>query len=209
MPGQKPPTILNVLIVDDETNVRKTLAMSLETVGHRVVAVSNARDAVAESARQPFDLAFVDLRRAGDSRVERTRDQAVRHRVVPDASAQLLESELFGHAKGAAQRAAQGSTFLNEGVALPHARIEGLAAPLVALGLTRGGVLDAPTEKPIEAVFLMLSPAAQATNHLQLLAAAGRPLQNRDLRKHLRAAETPAEAAGILADELAAKSSGA
>src|SRR6185295_5981483 len=57
-----PPIPLNVLVVDDETNVRKTLAMSLETDGYNFVAVSNARDAVAEAARQPFDLAFVDLR---------------------------------------------------------------------------------------------------------------------------------------------------
>jgi NtrC-family two-component system response regulator AlgB len=53
---------LSVLVVDDEMNIRKTLAMSLEAEGHRVVAVSNASDAVTEATRQPFDLAFVDLR---------------------------------------------------------------------------------------------------------------------------------------------------
>jgi NtrC-family two-component system response regulator AlgB len=53
---------LNVLVVDDETNIRKTLAMSLEIDGHNVVAVSNAADAVAEAGRQSFDVAFVDLR---------------------------------------------------------------------------------------------------------------------------------------------------
>jgi two-component system, NtrC family, response regulator AlgB len=59
---QNPPNSLNVLVVDDETNIRKTLAMSLELDGHHVVAVSNAGDAIAEAARQSFDLAFVDLR---------------------------------------------------------------------------------------------------------------------------------------------------
>jgi NtrC-family two-component system response regulator AlgB len=54
--------VLHVLVVDDDTNVRKTLAMSLQTDGHRVVAVSNGRDAVAEAAQQHFDIAFVDLR---------------------------------------------------------------------------------------------------------------------------------------------------
>ena len=53
---------LNVLVVDDEINVRKALAIGLEAEGHAVVAVSNAADAVAEAARRPFDLAFVDLR---------------------------------------------------------------------------------------------------------------------------------------------------
>src|ERR1700728_1234739 len=58
--------ILNILIVDDEINIRKTLAMSLELDGHAVTAVSNARDALGESAQRPFDLAFVDLRLGAD-----------------------------------------------------------------------------------------------------------------------------------------------
>jgi two-component system, NtrC family, response regulator AlgB len=53
---------LQILVVDDEANIRKTLALCLETEGHRVSAVGNPRDALAEAARAPFDLAFVDLR---------------------------------------------------------------------------------------------------------------------------------------------------
>lgn len=53
---------LNVLVVDDEVNIRKTLAVCLESRGHRVTAVSNARDAQVEADRQVFDMAFVDLR---------------------------------------------------------------------------------------------------------------------------------------------------
>jgi NtrC-family two-component system response regulator AlgB len=53
---------LNILIVDDELNIRKTLSVYLETEGHHVVAVSNFQDAVHEASRRSFDLAFVDLR---------------------------------------------------------------------------------------------------------------------------------------------------
>jgi NtrC-family two-component system response regulator AlgB len=53
---------LNVLVVDDEINIRKTLAFCLEGLGHKVVAVSNSADAQAEASRRSFDLAFVDLR---------------------------------------------------------------------------------------------------------------------------------------------------
>jgi NtrC-family two-component system response regulator AlgB len=53
---------LNVLVVDDEVNIRKMLATCLETSGHQVIAVSNGTDAVAEAARRSFELAFVDLR---------------------------------------------------------------------------------------------------------------------------------------------------
>lgn len=53
---------LNILVVDDEVNIRKTLTICLETEGYRVIAVSNFQDAVAEASRRSFDLAFVDLR---------------------------------------------------------------------------------------------------------------------------------------------------
>jgi NtrC-family two-component system response regulator AlgB len=53
---------LRILVVDDELNIRKTLALCLETEGHSVTAVSNFRDGLAEAARKSFDLAFVDLR---------------------------------------------------------------------------------------------------------------------------------------------------
>ena len=32
---------LNILVVDDEVNIRKTLSVCLETEGHKVVAVPN------------------------------------------------------------------------------------------------------------------------------------------------------------------------
>ena len=62
MPDTKIPQKLNILVVDDEINIRKTLAVCLETEGHSVVAVSNFEDAVAEASRRSFELAFVDLR---------------------------------------------------------------------------------------------------------------------------------------------------
>ncbi len=53
---------LNILVVDDEVNIRKTLSVCLETDGHKVIAVSNFQDALAEASRRSFELAFVDLR---------------------------------------------------------------------------------------------------------------------------------------------------
>ncbi len=58
---------LNVLVVDDEVNIRRVLAVCLETRGHRVAAVGRVSDALAEAGRQAFDLAFVDLRLGTDS----------------------------------------------------------------------------------------------------------------------------------------------
>ncbi|WP_417915609.1 sigma-54-dependent transcriptional regulator [Candidatus Electronema sp. JM] len=58
---------MNILIIDDETNIRKTLALCLEADGHRVTAVASSKDAQAEAGRQVFDLAFVDLRLGTES----------------------------------------------------------------------------------------------------------------------------------------------
>ncbi len=59
---EEPASPLNILVVDDELNIRKTLSVCLETEGHKVVAVSNYEDALSENARRSFDVAFVDLR---------------------------------------------------------------------------------------------------------------------------------------------------
>ncbi len=53
---------LSILVVDDEANIRKTLSVCLETDGHRVTAVGNPGDALAEASRRSFDVALVDLR---------------------------------------------------------------------------------------------------------------------------------------------------
>ena len=91
------------------------------------------------------------------------------------------------------EREAGGSTFLNEGVALPHARIAGLTLPHIAIGLTHGGVMDSPSEKPVDVVFMLLTPT-DGTTHLQLLAKASRMLQNQDLRRRLAKVKSSEEA---------------
>ncbi len=58
---------LGVLIVDDEANIRKTLRVCLESRGHGVTSVSNARDALSQADQQVYDLAFVDLRLGTES----------------------------------------------------------------------------------------------------------------------------------------------
>jgi len=54
--------ILNILIVDDETNIRRTLSYCLAAEKHHVIAVSNSDDAVEEARKRAFDIAFVDIR---------------------------------------------------------------------------------------------------------------------------------------------------
>ncbi len=99
-----------------------------------------------------------------------------------------------------ARREEQGSTFLNEGVALPHARIEGLAQPVVAVGATRQGISDVATEKPIEYVFLILSPAEAPATQVRILGAVSRACRNRQLAATLALCRAPAEIFAAIRD---------
>ena len=56
------PAQFHVLVIDDEKNIRATLATCLESMACQVTAVASADAALAALARQAFDLAFLDLR---------------------------------------------------------------------------------------------------------------------------------------------------
>jgi two-component system, OmpR family, sensor histidine kinase KdpD len=92
------------------------------------------------------------------------------------------------------EREERGSTFFNEGSAFPHARIERLPVSIVSVGLTRSGISDEPTEKPIEIVVLILSPLKDPDEQINVLALASRAAQDRRLKYDLDRCRTPEEA---------------
>jgi mannitol/fructose-specific phosphotransferase system IIA component (Ntr-type) len=98
------------------------------------------------------------------------------------------------------EREEQGSTFFNEGAAFPHVRVDGLANSIVSLGLTWQGVSDEPTEKPVELVFLILSPAENPDEQIKILALASRASLDRHLRQNLQSCRTPEEVMAAIRD---------
>ena len=98
------------------------------------------------------------------------------------------------------EREEQGSTFFNEGAAFPHVRVNGLTNSIVSLGLTRQGVSDERTEKPVELVFLILSPAENPDEQIKILALASHAAQDRHLLQSLRSAQTSEEAMKTIRD---------
>jgi two-component system sensor histidine kinase KdpD len=94
----------------------------------------------------------------------------------------------------------QGSTFFNEGVAFPHARVGWLEAPVVAVGLTHGGISDADVEKPVAIVFMILTPAGDPDAQVRLLGLLSRAARNRDLMRRLDAARDGDEALVAILD---------
>ncbi len=55
---------MNILVIDDDASLRRTLRVSLEVLGHEAVEVSDAAGALELLARRPFEIALLDLRLA-------------------------------------------------------------------------------------------------------------------------------------------------
>ena len=58
---------MNLLVVDDEPSLRRTLRLTLESMGHRVADAAAGVPALAAVAQERFDLAFLDLRLGRES----------------------------------------------------------------------------------------------------------------------------------------------
>jgi nitrogen PTS system EIIA component len=87
-----------------------------------------------------------------------------------------------------------GSTGVGEGIAIPHARIDGLSS-FFALFIRLDRPIDfaAIDGQPIDLVFLLLSPAGSTTDHLAALACVSRRLRDREVAHRLRAAKQPTQ----------------
>ncbi len=92
-----------------------------------------------------------------------------------------------------------GSTALGYGIALPHARIQGIQAPRAAfIRLAQSLDFDAPDEEPVDIIFAMLVPAGANEEYLRLLATLAKMFNNPDIRDQLRSASTQEEIYSIL-----------
>jgi NtrC-family two-component system response regulator AlgB len=58
---------MRILIVDDETNIRKSLRIALESMKNSVEEAVSPSDASKRIGRAPFDVAFVDMRLRDES----------------------------------------------------------------------------------------------------------------------------------------------
>ncbi len=92
-----------------------------------------------------------------------------------------------------------GSTALGYGIALPHARMQGIQAPrAVFIRLAQSVDFDAPDEEPVDIIFAMLVPAGANEEYLRLLASLAKMFNDPDIRDQLRSASTQEEIYSIL-----------
>jgi CPA2 family monovalent cation:H+ antiporter-2 len=91
-------------------------------------------------------------------------------------------------------------TNLGLGVAIPHARCPGLAAPVVVLGRSAEGVVfESPESALVHLVFLLVTPAEQPNLQVLLLGEVARVAGDVGLRQRLREAASAAEVGDVLA----------
>lgn len=94
------------------------------------------------------------------------------------------------------------ATGIGNGLAVPHARIEGLAAPYVAVGMSRDGVdFDAPDGAPARLIFLLVTPADDDVAQLELLADIARTFGREEVREKALAITNYTEFLALLRSE--------
>jgi PTS system nitrogen regulatory IIA component len=82
-----------------------------------------------------------------------------------------------------------GSTGLGHGIAVPHARIEEIAEPIVLFVRTRFPIVfNSPDHKPVSFLLVILVPEHATEEHLRILASATGKLSDGRFRDRLEAA---------------------
>ena len=101
----------------------------------------------------------------------------------------------------AMERERLGSTGVGNGVALPHARIEGLDHVMAGFArLSDAMDFDSVDGRPVDLVAFLLAPADAAGAHLRALARVSRQLRREENRARLRSAPDALSAFTILSD---------
>jgi DNA-binding response OmpR family regulator len=92
--GRTDDATLDILVVDDESDLREMLTRSFTREGHRVVAVPEGRAAIDRASTQPFDIVLLDVALgSGPDGYEVTRTLRARRNVVPIIMLTALDAE--------------------------------------------------------------------------------------------------------------------
>ena len=96
-----------------------------------------------------------------------------------------------------------GSTALGEGVAIPHARIKDLQRILLAYIRLRQPIpFDAPDDKPVSDILVILVPKEATEEHLRILSEVTQMFSDRQFRQQLRQCDEAGETKQLFDDWL-------
>src|SRR5262245_64491044 len=123
---------------------------------------------------------LVDLRAADKTRL--LQDLAGRAAAALNLAAERISAEIL-------KREELGSTGTGDGVAIPHARIQGLNRSFGILArLNKPIDFEAIDGRPVDLLFLLLLPANPAAKQLDVLASVARKLRDPGCLRRLRSA---------------------
>jgi len=124
--------------------------------------------------------------------------------LVADVAARVLGVDADAALEGLMDREAAGSTGVGEGVAIPHARIDGLdRMRAVVVRLDTPVAFDALDDKPVDLLVALFAPHDASAQHLRALARVARLLRQPEIRSALRQARS-ADAIYVLLTQEAA-----
>lgn len=99
------------------------------------------------------------------------------------------------------ERESLGPTGVGHGVALPHARLDGLKKVVGALVLMESPIeFDAVDRQPVDLAFALFAPLDAGVEHLKALALVSRRLRDKSVCNKLRANTDPATLYTILTE---------
>ena len=96
-------------------------------------------------------------------------------------------------ARAVMDREAEAPTFVAPGVAMPHARLEGIEETYLAIATSEGGVRFPGSEEAARLVILVLTPAHAPAAYLRVAAGVAKKLQDPAFLEEIVARRTPAD----------------
>lgn len=109
--------------------------------------------------------------------------------ILAERFAQIYGVDRIAVLEALEEREALGSTGFGRGVAIPHARIDGITRPVsVVIRLDRPIGFNAADGMPVDLVFGLLSPTGSGAAHLHALAAISRLIRDETMHDALSSA---------------------
>jgi mannitol/fructose-specific phosphotransferase system IIA component (Ntr-type) len=89
-----------------------------------------------------------------------------------------------------AERESRGSTSIGRGVAIPHAKLDGLSRIYAAFGRSPKGIpFESPDGRPTHLIFLLLAPGNDTNGHLAALDRVSKMMWRDENRRRLLSAD--------------------
>jgi nitrogen PTS system EIIA component len=110
--------------------------------------------------------------------------------------AAALKLDARALAEAVHERERLGSTGIGEGVAIPHARMEGVGRAVASVLVLEEPIgFDAIDGNPCDIIVLLLAPVSASAEHLRALAKLSRALRQPETRQAVRAARNSSQLA--------------